>query len=115
MNKAFKLHTPFPPAGGQPEAIKTLADGRPGASTLVGVTGSGKTYMMAQVIAQQKKPTGFNALSPQQQEEHRLRIGLRIRVVLEQFWFDSDTTDAEQVLEIEGWQDVLDEEADGAR
>jgi len=56
MNKAFKLHAPFQPAGGQPEAIKALAEGRPGVSTLVGVTGSGKTYTMAQVIAQQKKP-----------------------------------------------------------
>jgi len=56
MKRAFKLHTPFMPAGGQPEAIKTLKDGRPGTSTLVGVTGSGKTYTMAQVIAQQKKP-----------------------------------------------------------
>lgn len=56
MERAFKLHTPFPPAGGQPEAIKTLQEGRPGVSTLLGVTGSGKTYTMAQIIAQQKKP-----------------------------------------------------------
>ena len=56
MKRSFKLHAPFQPAGGQPEAIKTLAEGRPGVSTLVGVTGSGKTYTMAQVIAQQKKP-----------------------------------------------------------
>ena len=56
MNKLFKLHAPFAPAGGQPNAIKKLAAGRPGKSTLVGVTGSGKTYTMAQVIAQQNKP-----------------------------------------------------------
>ncbi len=56
MNKTFKLHTPFEPAGGQPEAIKKLVSGRPGRSTLLGVTGSGKTYTMAQVIAQQNKP-----------------------------------------------------------
>ncbi len=54
--KLFKLHTPYPPAGSQPEAIKKLVKGRPGASTLMGVTGSGKTYTMAQVIAQQDKP-----------------------------------------------------------
>src|SRR3989344_4004687 len=54
--KAFKLHTPFDPAGGQPEAIKKLVSGRPGRSTLLGVTGSGKTYTMAQTIAQQDKP-----------------------------------------------------------
>lgn len=52
----FKLHTPFPPAGSQPEAIKQLVAGRPGISTLLGVTGSGKTYTIAQVIAQQSKP-----------------------------------------------------------
>ncbi len=52
----FKLHTPFPPAGSQPEAIKQLLEGRPGISTLLGVTGSGKTYTIANVIAQQDKP-----------------------------------------------------------
>lgn len=52
----FKLHNPFPPAGSQPEAIKKLAAGRPGISTLMGVTGSGKTFTVANVIAQQDKP-----------------------------------------------------------
>ncbi len=52
----FKLHTPFPPAGSQPEAIKQLSEQRPGTSTLLGVTGSGKTYTIANVIAQQDKP-----------------------------------------------------------
>ncbi len=52
----FKLHTPFPPAGSQPEAIKELLKGRPGTSTLLGVTGSGKTYTIANVIAKQNKP-----------------------------------------------------------
>lgn len=52
----FKLHNPFPPAGSQPEAIKQLLSGRPGNSTLLGVTGSGKTYTIANVIAQQDKP-----------------------------------------------------------
>src|SRR5438105_3928012 len=57
MNKPlFKLHTPFQPAGSQPEAIKQLVAGRPGISTLLGVTGSGKTYTIANVIAQQDKP-----------------------------------------------------------
>ncbi len=56
MKKRFKLHTPFKPAGGQPEAIRQLNEGRPGRSTLVGVTGSGKTYTMANVIAKQNKP-----------------------------------------------------------
>jgi excinuclease ABC subunit B len=52
----FKLHTPFPPAGSQPEAIKQLLEGRPGLSTLLGVTGSGKTYTIANIIAKQNKP-----------------------------------------------------------
>lgn len=52
----FKLNTPFPPAGSQPEAIKELSEARPGKSTLIGVTGSGKTYTIANVIANQDKP-----------------------------------------------------------
>ena len=54
--KIFKLHNPYPAAGSQPEAIKQLVKGRPGRSTLLGVTGSGKTYTMANVIAQQDRP-----------------------------------------------------------
>lgn len=56
MEKIFKLHQPFPPAGSQPEAIKQLTQGRPGVSTLMGVTGSGKTFTLANVIAEQNKP-----------------------------------------------------------
>lgn len=52
----FKLKAPFPPAGSQPEAIERLLRSRPGISTLMGVTGSGKTYTMANVIARQNKP-----------------------------------------------------------
>jgi len=52
----FKLHAPFPPAGDQVKAIDTLVKARPGRSTLLGVTGSGKTYTIAQAIAQQSKP-----------------------------------------------------------
>lgn len=56
MKKLFKLHSPFIPAGSQPEAIKKLTEGRPGISTLLGVTGSGKTFTMANIIANQNKP-----------------------------------------------------------
>ncbi len=52
----FKLHNPFPPSGDQPLAIKKLTEGRPGRSTLMGVTGSGKTFTIANVIANQNKP-----------------------------------------------------------
>jgi excinuclease ABC subunit B len=55
----FKLHQPFPPAGDQPTAIDQLAEGiEDGLSyqTLLGVTGSGKTYTMANVIARMGRP-----------------------------------------------------------
>ncbi|KIX85134.1 excinuclease ABC subunit B [candidate division TM6 bacterium JCVI TM6SC1] len=56
MSTLFKLHAPYKPAGSQPDAIAQLAENRPGVSTLVGVTGSGKTFTMANVIASQNKP-----------------------------------------------------------
>jgi len=55
----FRLHEPFPPAGDQPEAIRLLTEGvTDGLSfqTLLGVTGSGKTYTMANVIARLGRP-----------------------------------------------------------
>ncbi len=55
----FKLHQPFAPAGDQPEAIAQLVSGiEDGLSfqTLLGVTGSGKTYTMATVIARMGRP-----------------------------------------------------------
>jgi len=55
----FRLHQPFAPAGDQPEAIAQLVEGvRDGLAfqTLLGVTGSGKTYTMANVIAQLGRP-----------------------------------------------------------
>ncbi len=52
----FKLKAPFSPSGDQPGAIDKLHKGRPGKSTLLGVTGSGKTFTIANVIAQQNKP-----------------------------------------------------------
>ena len=55
----FRLHQPFQPAGDQPEAIARLVEGlEDGLSfqTLLGVTGSGKTYTMANVIAQTGRP-----------------------------------------------------------
>ena len=55
----FKLHSPFAPTGDQPQAIASLVDGlRAGydAQTLLGVTGSGKTFTMANIIAQMNRP-----------------------------------------------------------
>lgn len=51
--------------------------------------------------------SGFNALSPQQQEAHRVKIGVRAEAILGQFWRDDDTPDAVRAMEIEGWMDVL--------
>ncbi|MHC4677128.1 MAG: excinuclease ABC subunit UvrB [Planctomycetota bacterium] len=56
----FRINNAFKPAGDQPEAIRRLADGlRAGSKfqTLMGVTGSGKTFTMANVIAQNNLPT----------------------------------------------------------
>ncbi|MCK9260091.1 MAG: excinuclease ABC subunit UvrB [Azoarcus sp.] len=55
----FRLHRPFPPAGDQPHAIAQLVEGVEDGlmyQTLLGVTGSGKTYTMANVIAQMGRP-----------------------------------------------------------
>ena len=56
----FKLHSKYKPTGDQPEAIEKLADGiKKGykGETLLGVTGSGKTFTIANVIAKVNKPT----------------------------------------------------------
>src|SRR5690606_10609171 len=58
-NSPFKLYRPYPPAGDQPEAINALIEGIEDGlmyQTLLGVTGSGKTYTMANVIAQCGRP-----------------------------------------------------------
>ena len=55
----YRLHQPFPPAGDQPEAIRQLVEGLDDGlsfQTLLGVTGSGKTYTMANVIARTGRP-----------------------------------------------------------
>ncbi len=60
MSDKFALLSPFPPAGDQPNAIAALIAGlRDGEAwqTLLGVTGSGKTYTIAHVIQQQQRPT----------------------------------------------------------
>src|SRR3954470_10245937 len=57
---AFKLHAPYQPSGDQPEAIRQLVtglnEGEP-FQTLLGVTGSGKTFTVANVIDQVNRPT----------------------------------------------------------
>src|SRR6266566_3643536 len=58
-NSPYELHQPFLPAGDQPEAIDKLIEGLEDGlafQTLLGVTGSGKTYTMANVIARTGRP-----------------------------------------------------------
>jgi excinuclease ABC subunit B len=60
MSKAFELVCPFSPAGDQPQAIAQLIDGIESGlayQTLLGVTGSGKTFTLANTIAALNKPT----------------------------------------------------------
>ncbi|TAK71523.1 MAG: excinuclease ABC subunit B, partial [Gammaproteobacteria bacterium] len=60
MPQAFEVHAEFTPAGDQPTAIKQLVEGiQQGLAhqTLLGVTGSGKTFTMANVIAAIQRPT----------------------------------------------------------
>ncbi|HOO19661.1 MAG TPA: DEAD/DEAH box helicase family protein, partial [Paludibacteraceae bacterium] len=56
----FKLESPYRPTGDQPEAIQQLVEGIKANvpyQTLLGVTGSGKTFTIANVIEQVQKPT----------------------------------------------------------
>ena len=60
MDKPFKIHSKFKPAGDQPQAIEKIADGfKKGLKfqTLKGVTGSGKTFTMANIVEKLQKPT----------------------------------------------------------
>lgn len=56
----FKLHAPYAPMGDQPEAIRRLSEGLERGmheQVLLGVTGSGKTLTMANIIARLNRPT----------------------------------------------------------
>ena len=60
MSNEFQVVSPFEPSGDQPEAIKQLCDGLKRGErnqVLLGVTGSGKTFTMAKIIEEMKKPT----------------------------------------------------------
>ncbi len=60
MSKPFKIHSKYEPAGDQPTAIASLVDGLESGlahQTLLGVTGSGKTFTIANVIEQVQRPT----------------------------------------------------------
>ena len=60
MTKGFELVSKYEPAGDQPKAIEALVDGLESGlaqQTLLGVTGSGKTFTMANIINQVQRPT----------------------------------------------------------
>ena len=60
QNKPFKISSKYAPAGDQPKAIQQLVDGvnrGDDTQTLLGITGSGKTFTIANVIEQIQKPT----------------------------------------------------------
>ncbi len=60
MSRGFELHSNYKPAGDQPAAIEALVDGLESGlagQTLLGVTGSGKTFTMANVIQSVQRPT----------------------------------------------------------
>ncbi len=59
LEKEFKIESPFEPSGDQPTAIKELCEGLKNgekSQVLLGVTGSGKTFTMAKIIEQAKRP-----------------------------------------------------------
>ena len=60
VSKPFRVTSPYQPAGDQPAAIDKLVDGLEmglAAQTLLGVTGSGKTFTIANVIDRVQRPT----------------------------------------------------------
>ncbi|HCP13605.1 MAG TPA: excinuclease ABC subunit B, partial [Planctomycetaceae bacterium] len=60
MDQQFQLHSEFAPAGDQPKAIEALVSGvrdQRRTQVLLGVTGSGKTFTMANVIQRVQRPT----------------------------------------------------------
>jgi excinuclease ABC subunit B len=60
LSRPFQVESPFQPAGDQPEAIRQLVEGVQAglaAQTLLGVTGSGKTFTMAHVVQKLQRPT----------------------------------------------------------
>ena len=60
MDKLFKIHSEYKPTGDQPQAIENISEGFEKGlkyQTLLGVTGSGKTFTMANIIEKIQKPT----------------------------------------------------------
>ena len=76
MNNEFELTSSYKPTGDQPEAIRQLVEGVQNnmpAQTLLGVTGSGKTFTIANVIASVNRPTLFSVTTRRWQRSFMAR------------------------------------------
>ena len=78
----FKVHAPYQPMGDQPVAIEKLVAGVENNlrhQTLLGATGTGKTYVMAQIVEQVQRPTHAqqrsNAARRQRPDQHERQRG----------------------------------------
>ena len=96
MTKALKVVSNFEPAGSQPDAIKSLVGGLNDGllhQTLLGVTGSGKTYTMAKVIEETQRPAIVMAhnktLAAQLSMES---LGISFLITLSNILFHTTTT-----------------------
>ena len=84
-NGAFRLVSPFKPTGDQPQAIEKLVKGIEDgnkAQTLLGVTGSGKTFTMANIIERVQRPTLVIA--------HNKTLAAQLCSELREFFKDSE-------------------------
>jgi len=116
----FKLHFPFKPAGDQGQAIEKLVQGLGSPSTLLGVTGSGKTFTIANVIAQQDKPViilspnktlaaqlyeEFSLFFPEKKENHKifgfLSVGQLSLLIFKEKMAEPSDTDIKMQTECE--------------
>lgn len=68
--------------------------------------------MANELTNEPRNPRSFNELSPQQQKEHRARVGVRAQSILSQFW-QSDEPAAVRAVTLEGWMDVLESASEG--
>lgn len=73
-----------------------------------GTEQSSSQQLPARAAAGGVEMTGYAALSPQQKEQHRIRLGLRLRAILTQFW-QEDVSAPVRAMELEGWVDVLED------
>lgn len=96
----------------RPWTLRKSADGLQSNQSGIGATGktSKHNYAPFKGAIMDNLPThqtGFATLSPQQQEDHRAKIGARAKAILGTFWQEANRDDVVEALEVEGWMDVL--------